>query len=43
MSEDIRRVAKPVLRHRLIANHRAIGDGVNTDAIVEHLLNEMGD
>ncbi len=38
---DIRNVARPVLRHRLIANHRAIGDGITTDALIEHLLQEV--
>ena len=37
-SEDIRAVAAPVLRHRIIANFSAEADGVSTDAIIEHLL-----
>ncbi len=37
-SEDIRAIALPVLRHRIIANFNAEADGVTTDAIVEHLL-----
>ncbi|MCH2114975.1 MAG: AAA family ATPase [Pirellulales bacterium] len=37
-TEDIRAVAAPVLRHRIIANFTAEADGVSTDAIVEHLL-----
>ncbi len=36
--EDLRAVAPPVLRHRIIANFNAEADGVTTDAIVEHLL-----
>jgi MoxR-like ATPase len=36
--DDVRAVAVPVLRHRLVANHRAIGDAVTTDAVVGHLL-----
>jgi MoxR-like ATPase len=36
--DDIRAVAAPVLRHRIIANHRAIGDGVTAESIVQHLL-----
>jgi MoxR-like ATPase len=36
--EDVRAVALPILRHRIIANHRAVGDGVSASSIVEHLL-----
>ena len=39
--EDVRAVALPILRHRMIANHRAIGDGVTTPALVEHLLKQV--
>ncbi len=40
-SEDIQAVALPVLRHRIINNFNAEADGVTTDAIVEHLLEEV--
>ena len=36
--EDVRAVALPILRHRIIANHRAVGDGISPLSIVEHLL-----
>ena len=36
--KDIAAVALPVLRHRLIINHRALGDGITTDMIVNQLL-----
>jgi MoxR-like ATPase len=36
--DDVRRLAVPVLRHRLVVNHRAVGDGVTADAIVQRLL-----
>ncbi|MFI5456330.1 MAG: AAA family ATPase [Isosphaerales bacterium] len=39
--EDVRALAAPVLRHRIIANHRAVGDGVSAGAIVDHLLREV--
>jgi MoxR-like ATPase len=39
-NEDVRRIALPVLRHRIIANHRAVGDGIATPNIVDHLLKE---
>ena len=39
--EDVRATAMPVLRHRIIANHRAIGDSIGAGAIVDHLLREV--
>ncbi len=36
--DDVRAIAIPVLRHRVLGNHRAIGDRVSPDAIVKHLL-----
>jgi len=36
--EDIRCVAHPVLRHRLIANFSAEADGVTTDDLIDRLL-----
>ncbi len=39
-NDDIRAVAEPVLRHRVIGNHRAVGDGVTPEKIVSHLLAE---
>jgi MoxR-like ATPase len=39
--EDIRTVALPVLRHRILVNHRAIGDAVTSAEIIEKLLAEV--
>lgn len=39
--EDIRKVAKPVLRHRLITNFNAEADGVKTTDIVDKLIADM--
>ena len=39
--DDVRSIALPVLRHRLLPNHRAVGDGVNSDQIVERLLKDV--
>jgi MoxR-like ATPase len=39
--DDVRAVAVPILRHRIIANHRAVGDGVGSFAIVRHLLDKV--
>ncbi len=39
--QDIRDVALPVLRHRILVNHRAVGDGLTSDDIVERLIHEV--
>jgi MoxR-like ATPase len=39
--EDVRAMAVPVLRHRIIANHRAVGDAIGAGAIVDRLLREV--
>jgi MoxR-like ATPase len=39
--EDVRAIAVPVLRHRILPNHRAVGDGVTSRQIVDHLLKEV--
>ena len=36
--EEVREVAKPVLRHRVIPNYNATGEGISVEQIVEHLL-----
>ena len=36
--EDVKAVALPVLRHRVIANYNAEADGVTTDDIVKRLI-----
>jgi MoxR-like ATPase len=36
--EDIKAIAVPVLRHRIIVNHRAVGDGITADQVVERLV-----
>jgi MoxR-like ATPase len=35
---DLHRMAGPVLRHRIIPNYNALGEGIESDAIVQHLL-----
>ncbi|HCO22468.1 MAG TPA: AAA family ATPase [Gimesia maris] len=35
---DIKAVALPVLRHRICINHRAVGDGITTEDVIENLL-----
>jgi MoxR-like ATPase len=40
-AEDVRAVALPILRHRIIPNHRAVGDRVSGPDIVRHLLEKV--
>jgi MoxR-like ATPase len=41
--EDIRAVAKPALRHRLVLNIKGETEGVDTDEIIDGLLKSVGD
>ena len=36
--EDVRAVALPVMRHRLLLNYRAEADGVTTEGLIARLL-----
>lgn len=36
--EDVKNVAKPVLRHRIVTSFNAEADGVGTEEIIEKLL-----
>jgi len=38
---DVKTLALPILRHRIIPNHRAVGDGVTADDIIKHLIKEV--
>jgi MoxR-like ATPase len=40
--EDIHAVALPVLRHRIITNHRATGDAIAAEDVVKRLLQLTG-
>ncbi len=35
---DVRRVAHPVLRHRIVTTFHAEAEGIDTDAVVDHLI-----
>jgi len=37
-AEDVRAVALPVMRHRMVTNYTALAEGVDTDRVVEELL-----
>jgi MoxR-like ATPase len=39
--EEVRALALPILRHRLIPNYNATGEGITTDAIIENLLGTL--
>ena len=38
---EVRAVALPVLRHRVIANYNATGEGITTDQILAKLIKEI--
>ncbi|MSR60460.1 MAG: MoxR family ATPase [Planctomycetaceae bacterium] len=38
---DVKSVAAPVLRHRIIINHRAVGDAVTAEQVVQRLVDEL--
>ena len=40
---DINRIAGPVLRHRIIPNYNALGEGIEADAIIKHLLENVAE
>jgi MoxR-like ATPase len=39
-TSDVQAVALPVLRHRVLVNHRAVGDGVSSTDVVSRLVKE---
>ncbi len=39
--DDIRELALPVLRHRILLNFEAVAEGVTTDAVIAELLNDL--
>ena len=40
-TEDIQAVAGPVLRHRIIVNYGAISEGIDSDMVVQKILEEV--
>ena len=42
-ARDLHRMAGPVLRHRIIPNYNALGEGIEPDAIIKHLLETVGE
>ena len=41
--EDIRHVARPALRHRIIRNFEAEAENVSSDSVLESLLNHIAE
>ena len=41
--DDIRALAKPVLRHRVLTNFHAESEGITTDQIIEELVSQVPD
>lgn len=41
--EDIRALAKPVLRHRILVNYRAEAEGVSVESVIEKLIGHVSD
>jgi MoxR-like ATPase len=39
--EDIRKIAVPVLRHRLSTNFQAQAEGMTSDKVIQRLLKEI--
>jgi len=39
--DDVRALAHPVLRHRVLVNYRAEAEGITTDKVIEHLLENV--
>jgi len=39
--EDVRAIAHPVLRHRIVTNFSAAAEGITSDAIVDRMLDEV--
>ena len=42
-TDDIKAVAKPVLRHRVITNFNAESSGITSDKVIERLVQEIPD
>ena len=36
--EDVKAVAKPILRHRIVRNYKAEAEGISVDNIIDSIL-----
>jgi MoxR-like ATPase len=41
-TDDIRDLALPALRHRLLLNFEALAEGVSTDAVITETIETLG-
>ena len=41
ISDDVKAMAKPVLRHRVLLNYAALAEGITTDHVVDQILAEV--
>src|SRR5690606_16772091 len=39
--DDIQKLAKPVLRHRILVNYRAEAEGINVEQVIDRLLESV--
>lgn len=39
--DDVKHLAKPILRHRVLPNYYAESDGVTVDDILDSMLNDL--
>jgi MoxR-like ATPase len=39
--DDVRAIAHPVMRHRIVTNFNADADGVSTDVLIDRLLESV--
>ena len=40
-TSDVQAVAKPVMRHRIIANYAAVAEGITTDMVVDEIIESV--
>lgn len=40
-TKDVQSVAHPVLRHRVLVNYAAVSEGLDSDDVVDHILDEI--
>ena len=40
-TSDVQAVAKPVMRHRIIANYAAVAEGITTDMVVDEIIENV--
>lgn len=41
LPEDVKAIAKPVLRHRILLNYEAVADNISPDSIIDYILEHI--